>query len=228
MKKIITVSFATLCLAAVSSLAFAAKPGFYAGVGAGYSKLATQNQLTYIGNGTYNSTSPSYLSGRLFGGFNLNPYFGIEAGYAKYGDVNYKNYVAPTGESLVGLKHRFGGLTDLTVLANPTSSTASYSLYAFDLVGKGYLPIGDTGINAYALAGLAYVTNNLSYTADSTKTNTTTSRLRPTYGVGVSYDIPQTAISTNLEFSRIQGAGNVKTDSTAIPNADMASLNISY
>ena len=47
-------------------------------------------------------------------------------------------------------------------------------------------------------------------------------------GIGTSYDIPQTQLTTSLELSHIQGSGNVKSSLSAIPSANMITLNLAY
>jgi hypothetical protein len=51
--------------------------------------------------------------------------------------------------------------------------------------------------------------------------------VRPIIGVGASYNI-QSNIVTNLELSHIQGSGNLKTSSKAIPSANLLTLNVAY
>jgi hypothetical protein len=107
----------------------------------------------------------------------------------------------------------------------------------FDLVGKAYLPLGQTGFNVYALGGAVLVHSKIK--KDVKKSNTinvdgivdgskTQNKLRPKYGIGASYDIPDTKFTTNVELSRVQGTGNVKKNIKAIPNADMVTFNLAY
>lgn len=192
----------------VAGLANAATPGAYVGVGLGDSVLRTSNPYN-TGHATGMSTSGSRggLGGRLFGGYNFNSNFGLEAAYSTYAKSTYK------------------------ASAQGVNSSVKYSLDAFSLVGKGYLPIADTGLNAYALGGLAEVRNQVKSSATALGKNASdtknTNSLRPMMGVGVSYDMAQ-HLTSSLELSRIIGSGNTKTSASAIPNADMVSLNLGY
>jgi len=211
MKKTTKISIAIASLLVIGA-ANAAQPGGYIGGGLGASVLRTPNYFSNYNNlpGGKTSYDRDGLAGRIFAGYNINNNFGLEASLADYATSNSK------------------------LSSQVVNSSAKTSLYALSLVGKGYLPLADTGLNAYALAGLAEVratskgeSNHL--LGQTTPTNVTvhTNALRPTYGVGVSYDLPDN-VTTNLEVSRIQGEGNMKTDKHALPNADLVSLNLSY
>lgn len=219
MKKTVKLCIALLSLSALTGIAYAAKPGFYVGAGLGASRLDTPNQFLFNISQTGGKTSRQLggLGGRIFGGYNFNEYFGVETGYARYAQSTYK----------------------ANLQGNSTNSSIKYSLGALDVVGKGYLPLSNSGFNLYGLAGLARVSSQTQYKNQggvplaqgivTPRTGTHTySKVRPVYGVGVSYDIPQTNFVTNLEFSRIQGSGNMKTSQSAIPSANMLTLNVSY
>lgn len=208
MKKL-KLAVATLTLSAVSSLAVAANPGAYVGLGLGGSHLSTQNPNVNFTNGSF-SHSQGGLGGKLFAGYNFNQYLGLEAGFADFAQSKYSYTKTGVG-----------------------SGTKKYNMYTLDLVGKAYLPIQQSGVNLYALGGAALVnskvqvnqTGNVFTTSGSS--STTTRKVRPIVGVGTSYDINQN-VTTSLEYSHIQGTGNVKSSSSAIPNADMLTLNVSY
>ena len=102
-----------------------------------------------------------------------------------------------------------------------------------NLVGKADLPIYDSGFSLYALGGAAYVISKTDTKLNGVPSklksvSVTNKKLRPTYGVGASYDIPQTQLTTSVEFSRIQGKGNVRTSSSAIPTANEVAFNLAY
>lgn len=212
MKKILTVGAAVLSFAAFTSIANAATPGTYLGLGAGASRLeTTSNKLTSInGTTTSSSTKRGGLGERLFAGYNFNEYVGVEAGLAHYAKSSYD-------ASAIG-----------------ANASVDYNLNAFDVVGKGYLPFGE-GFNVYALAGAALVKSKTEVKANNARVfgqtgnhNYNNSKIRPVYGIGVSYDIPQTGVTTNMELTRIVGTGNTSTNPRAIPNADMLSFNVAY
>ncbi|HSW69354.1 MAG TPA: outer membrane beta-barrel protein [Gammaproteobacteria bacterium] len=206
MKKMTKIS-ATVASLLIVGAANAATPGVYVGAGAGGSILRTPDVTT---SNPIASTSEKRggLGGRIFAGYNFNKYFGLEAAFAAFASSSAK-------ASALGM-----------------SASEKYSQNALSLVGKGYLPLGESGFNAYALGGVSEVYGEdrykRSYRGTQLANNSQTTRaLRPTYGVGVSYDVAD-HMTTSLEVSRIQGKGNMKTDSHAIPNADMATLNLGY
>ncbi len=217
MKKITKISATLLASLSLVGLANAATPGAYVGMGLGASTLRTPDSYffnTSNAAGSSNKRQHGGLGGRLFAGYNVNNYFGLEASYATYANSLYK--------------------------ANTTGRNASlkYSDDAVSLVGKAYLPLDDSGFNAYVLGGLADVRNQVRYNNNGVplasgvtaalKTGTHNYySIRPVYGIGMSYDL-QDHVTTNLEVSRIQGKGNVKKSVSAMPNADMISLNIGY
>lgn len=212
MKKIVKISAAVVSSVLLVGMAHAATPGAYAGIGLGYSQLNTPNMKTNFPAKVSNDRGG--LGGRVFGGYNFNKYFGLEAAYATYASSQDKIstlYVSPTA-----------------------SSSVKWNESALSLVGKAYLPINDTGFNLYALGGAAEVfssvktnSNGITIPGYGTNGTTKTRSLRPTYGLGASYDV-SSHITTNLEYSRIQGKGNVSTSSHAIASANLVTLNLGY
>lgn len=203
MKKMTKIGAVVASLVLVSA-ANAATTGGYVGAGLGDSILRT----SHINEPGYSSSSSrGGLGGRVFAGYNFNENFGLETALAAYASSTAK--VSGLGRS----------------------GSQKVSLDALSLVGKGYLPIANTGLNAYVLGGLAAVRSEMRLSGNAVKTvnqgTTKTTSLRPTYGVGMSYNLPNNMV-TNLELSRIQGKGNTSTDKHAIPNADMVSLNLGY
>ena len=212
MKKTVKGCLAILALSAVASLAQAAQPGTYAGLGLGWSKLEANNPFNDIaGTSMSRKSTQTGAAGRLFAGYNFNQNVGVEAGLAKYADADLKATYTQGGNSL--------------------TAKQSYKLSSLDVVAKGYLPVSDSGFNVYGLAGLALVHSKATLAASGAvndKETKTQNKIRPIYGIGASYDIPQTKLATNLEFTRIQGYGNTKTNKSAIPNADLVTLNLVY
>lgn len=212
MKKIAKIS-AILCLSTLTGLAFAAQTGGYFGGGLGASNLDIPKDYQDVAFGT-STTAKGGLGGRVFGGYNFNNYFGIEAGFAHYATATNK---------FASASPRVGHIT------------IDNSMNAIDLVGKGYLPLGESGFNLYALGGVAYVMNKVNFERtyensdiQPNKDSFSERSFRPVYGIGASYDIPQTSLTTNLELSRIQGRGDLKNDMHAIPSANMLTLNLAY
>lgn len=218
MKKIASLSIAAICLSLLSSVSIAAVPGFYAGAGAGLSVQDTPDQYIFSGTPTNATLEQSRerggLGGRAYVGYNFNEYFGLEGSYARIADSNYKSTISNS--------------------INNYNATIDYTMNTYNLVGKAYLPLGAArNFNLYALAGVAYVNSQIDVNEalngrTLSKFTQTNNKFRPTYGVGASYDIPATNISTNLEFAAMKGEGDTNTSAKAIPNAGLLSLNVSY
>lgn len=212
MKKV-TLAVTALALSA-SINAFAATSGAYVGLGLGASRLDTPNLNPNFVEMSYNySQSRGGLGERIFAGYNFNQYIGAELGLANYAQSKYT-------------------LSFPSIPGN-NSADVKYNMQALDLVAKAYLPISNSGFNVYALGGAALVnskvqsSDKLDIINDYSSQTVTTRKVRPIVGVGASYDVSR-SVTTALEYSHIQGTGNVKTSDKAIPNADMISLNVSY
>jgi len=208
MKKMMKAGVVALSLVGIASLANAATEGAYVGAGLGWSNMGT-SQLTKALKtvpGLTVSTSKNNLSlgGRLFAGYNFNQYLGVEAGLAHYATTTYK----------------------LTTSAGATTKP-EYEGNAFDVVGKAYLPLSNTGFNLYALGGAAYVKQTVDTNAASGNRSISHTGIRPKFGVGASYDI-NPHLTASFEVSRIQGKGNLATSDKALANSDMATLNLAY
>jgi len=205
MKKTTKAAIAVISLAGLVSIANAATPGFYVGGGLGYSRMDTsdltseiKDQISPVGGTVSNSRALHGLGGRLFAGYSLNKYLGLEAGIAHYATEDYKVTV-------------FGQTTKEEIEGN-----------AIDVVGKVYLPINNSGFNVYALGGVAY----LKQEAKASGVSESGKGLKPKYGIGASYDInPQ--LTASFEVSRVQG-DNTALSKTKLFNSDMASLNLAY
>jgi OmpA-OmpF porin, OOP family len=202
MKRLVKFTAAVVALSALAGSAFAATPGAYVGAGVGYDYLNNSNLNNYLPK-PYNNvvkfdSNKGNVGGRAFAGYNFNPFLGIEGGYDYYGQPNFnvKNAI-------------------------PAKSASVDERYqTFSLVGKAYLPIQDSGFNLYALGGAAYVNDKVTgngLLSDSVTTN----EVRPKFGLGASYDIPDSQWTTSLEFARVQG-------NSKIASANSVMLNVSY
>lgn len=190
--------------------------GAYAGVGVGVTTLNTTDNNVFSSVGAANGYTSDDLdgnTGRVFAGYHISRFVGVEVGYAKYASSLYKG-------TLIGAK-----------------SSLKNSTNALDLIGKAYLPVTNSGFNVYALGGVAEVfgetdDDNASVPLEDNVSppdngTTTTHHLRPKIGVGMSYDI-SSSVSASVELSRIRGAGNILDDSEATPDADMLSVSLTY
>lgn len=223
MKRSAIICSAILALTA-GGLANAATPGAYAGLGLGGSRAVLDvfdhqqvNNIYALGGKLSNDYSS--LAGRIYGGYNFNQYFGLEAGYNAFGTS--KQTAKIPGSENQGVK---------------------YKLSSFDLRGKAYLPLLDNTANVYAIAGIAYakqdvdsnvtapsepsIINNLR--ANELKSN---NRVRPVIGVGANYNVSQ-QITAGLEYTRLQGVGSLDKDTAsnakAMPNIDTVMFTLAY
>jgi opacity protein-like surface antigen len=239
MNKLVKISAAIISSVAFVGAAQAATPGAYAGAGLGYSAITTpnvKNNPTIANHYSSHSFFPMSeksnsggIGGRVFGGYNFNKYFGLEAAYTQYAGSKSQEGENNTGTGPLGAS-----------IVSSKQAAQKVSENALSLVGKAYLPIEETGLNLYALGGVAETFSKNKYYATSNVTQNgvlvspapisqsySTRALRPTYGMGVSYDI-NSKVTTNLEYSRIQGRGNINTNDLAVPSANLVSLNLSY
>jgi hypothetical protein len=225
MKKTAKICVAVLSLSALTSMsAFAATPGAYLGLGLGYGKQNTPSSKKIATPQIKQTNTQGGIAGRVFAGYNINKYFGVEGSLVKLSNATYQSR---------GHNVPFDG-------SNYNSNASlTYKMAALDLVGKAYLPIQDSGVNLYALGGAAIVratteaslhiknvtANQVIANGSSSKTQTT---VRPVLGAGVSYDIPNTQLTTGVEYSHTFGKGNVKTSTSAIPSTDLVTVNLAY
>ena len=205
MKKIVKIGFAFLSLIALTTLTHAAIPGSYVGLGLGASRIESANEDLLTGANLKNTRSLGGFGARVFAGYNVNRYLGLEVGFANYAQSKY------TTTSTIDSSH----------------ATLKDTLNALDLVAKAYLPIAESGFNVYALGGVARVKGTqkltMSNSTMSISQTETAHKTRPIYGVGASYDVSD-HVTTNLEFSHIQGTGK----NSATPSANMLTVNLAY
>lgn len=222
MRKTAKLSIAILAASLLTSAAaYAATPGTYAGLGLGAGKQDTAklNLSNPYGITFGQNVSNTGLAGRIFAGYNFDNNFGIEAGITQYTNADTKF----TGNNLV---------------SGELSGSAEYQMTTFDLIGKAYLPLSETGFNVYGLGGISLVhskttvkatakNSSINY-AESIKQSKSQDNIRPVLGLGASYDIPQTQLTTSWEYKHTFGKGNVKNSINAIPSADLVTLNLGY
>ncbi len=188
--------------------AFAATPGGYVGAGIGLSSLDTPSNWLSFTPDSYSSKKGG-LGGRIFAGYNINEYLGLETGVTQYTESHYK-----FDEEALGI----------------TDGKATYDMTAIDLVAKAYLPVADK-FSLYALGGVAETFNKIKVSGNVLGNNQTDhesyAKLRPKFGVGANYVINE-SVSANFEVSRIQGSGGFKTSNKPVTNADMAAVTLAY
>lgn len=200
----------TLIFAAVgfTTSAYAVEEGFYLGLNLGTSNthniqrnVRTNNCAVPIPIAPLTNANSKGPAERLFMGYQFNRYAAMEGGITHFANSTYD-----PGPSAI---------------SKPIVKEA-----ALDIVGKGIYPFFETGIDAYAKAGLGilHATTATSFSAsDIMSTCTarkTTTTVRPMFGAGVSYDISQNWV-VDLSYTRITAASDTK-------EADLLSLGISY
>jgi hypothetical protein len=99
------------------------------------------------------------IGGRIYAGYQFNPYFALETGYTQYAKTTF-SYASTTTQN-INLKVTHPD--DFVPYYNPTSSQVWTTQHngeitenAIDLVAKGTVPLG-YGMGIYAKAGAAYI-----------------------------------------------------------------------
>lgn len=205
MKKTVKLAVAIVSLSVLTGSSFAANPGTYLGLGLGASKILSADKNMIEGENIRSSHTLGGVGGRVFAGYNFTRYAGAEMGVARYAPSKYNANSTIDGDAI----------------------SLKYNMYAIDLVGKAYLPLGESGFNAYALGGVARVNSkqqaNISIDSYKVSRSETTNKFRPIYGLGVSYDVTSN-VTTNAEFTQIKGNGKT----SSVPSANMLTLNVAY
>lgn len=171
------------------------------------------------------------VGGRLFVGYNVTKYWGWEAGFTHFGLTTIK---VPTTPPLT--------------IGNPVGSPA-ITENAFDFVVKGMPPYTLWGFSAYGKLGISILkqgkagtfidsfnanTSNVFYTNPANGTafagqvyhgifvngQRAVTYVRPTAGIGITYDINQN-VQAELTLARVFGGGGLQP-------ADLVGLGVSY
>lgn len=153
---------------------------FYLGGEIGYGDLHYKNSEFAEGFQTVTDTG---LAGRLFLGFDINRYVGIEMGYTAYSNPEFK----------------FGGIT------------TDFSQNSLDLLGKASLPV-TCDLSLHAKAGVAYVhRDDLSVHVDNVivKHEADDDHTRPVLGIGLSYAL-NARVTGEVDFTRTFGAEDLE------------------
>jgi OmpA-OmpF porin, OOP family len=207
------ISTATLLVGIASfTMAQAAQaemPGFYASAQLGYGNThINTNDLVTINNASGSVGLPDLnklaIAYRLAFGYQLNENFALEMGYRRFSNTN------------IGVS-----------LPNAYTAYASSKERAFDLVGKGIIPL-TSQLSAYGKLGVAYVKANSQGAASATSPYTASvsdysNTLEPTFGLGISYALKPN-VPIDFSWNRIQklGGGN------HAPSSDFYAVGVSY
>jgi OOP family OmpA-OmpF porin len=167
--------------------------GLYSGVQLGRSHTSD------LGNYPNTDIDQNSFAGRAYLGYQFNKYISTELGYSYLGTVNFNN--------LYGIHGADGKLTQ----------------QSGDLIAKASLPLGNH-FNLFALGGGAYLYGHSTVNSTASSAHITTgddvSIVRPTYGVGASYDI-NNKVSLDLSWRQINGGSSYQ-------NVNFAGLGVAY
>lgn len=133
------------------------------------------------------------LAGRVFGGFEFNENWAAELGYTRFPNTDVKNINGVAGNN--------GDINNQ---------------YDIDLVAKGILPLANS-FSMYGKLGGAYAK-----ASSSRDLITSSSRVYPTFGVGLSYDITPN-VPVDLSWNRVQ-----KVNNGPIPSTDLFAVGVAY
>jgi hypothetical protein len=207
---------ATVIALSASSFAFATIPGPYLGVGVGQGQVQTIDKYIFNISADPKGSQSKNRYGttwRGFAGYNINKFVGLEFGYAKY---NRSIYVGR---------------------ASGAYSSLTYYIHTYEGLLKGYLPLGDSGFNLYALAGFARVVETMNFINNGVPLNNYLYppangnnhyyRNRPEYGLGINYNFAK-HFTVNVEATQILKLGSMSTQAGATPNLNFFSLNFAY
>jgi hypothetical protein len=194
------------------------KPGFYAGVQAGWARTNYNNEdvLSEVvtANGSYSfrdaDVDDTGIGGRVFGGYQFNPYFALEAGYTQFHKTDFR--ITSVFQGVVA--NRFDG--EVTEHATDVVAKLTYPLdYGFGVFGK----VGAAYIAADRHINESAIYSNGTQIPSSTLYTKSYQAVRPTWSAGVDYTIPNTSLDVDVTYTQILGGGG-------IPRADMAAIGI--
>lgn len=186
-------------------------------------------------------SSNDNFAGRLFVGYQFNPYIAVEAGYTKYfEDVqSTSNY---SGKGQIGEGIWLGPITYYNAKANLTLTNQISAENVADLNAKLMYPIANSPFSVYAKIGAAYVDPDQTVTvknvvvhaqgmqssaiasSPSDIANNTNaeidSEICPEISPGISYDI-NNHLSADVSWTFIKGVGDVQ-------NVNFAGVGLAY
>lgn len=181
MKRISQLVAASLVL--LSSNVFAYSPcssRFYVGGEIGYGDLHYKHSELAEG---FQEVDDTGLAGRLFLGFDINRYVGLELGYTAFSNPQFK---------IAGI-------------------TTDFSQNSLDILGKASLPIS-CDLSVHAKAGVAYVhRDDLTVHVDNVivKDESADDHTRPVLGIGLSYAF-NPRVSGEIDYSRTFGEDDLE------------------
>jgi len=117
------------------------------------------------------------IGGRVFAGYQFNPYFATELGFTQYGKTDFSATGVTSSDTFQLGFNANGTPAGNTILTSSSNTTTNYSgnvtEHAIDLVGKGTLPLY-YGFGVYVKAGVAYIEANRYINSNEEPGTTTT------------------------------------------------------
>lgn len=179
---------------ALLTMSTVANAGGYVGIGLGQSSVDIQP--LDLGPGVFTSVSDTDTSVKLFGGFEFNHNFAVEAGYADLGEASVD-------------------YTDLT-----DSMTESFEANALYVAAVGSIPVGQASL----FGKVGFASWDMDYSVVSTFGvfgTASASGTDPMFGLGVKFDATNT-LMLRAEFERFMDVG----DQNATGQADVDVLSV--
>lgn len=175
--------------------------GVYLGLQGGFGMTHWKNLENTMEGKLKSVHKDNGIVSRVFAGYDINRYFAIESGYSYF--FNKVNF-------------------DAVNKAGKVVKTGDTKTMAFDLMGKGKLPVVDS-FDLYAKLGVNYLMTRTNKTDDKASKNTNNFNLA--YGVGADYSITPNIIA-NVEWLRLNG--NAKLNDKYQPNVDAFLIGLRY
>jgi len=145
------------------------------------------------------------LIGRVFAGYDMNRYFAVEGGYSYFFNKADLDYTV-VAQGRHGGQHVING------------NSGDIKTMAFDLMGKGKLPVCDS-FDLYAKLGASYLMSRNDILG-------TMNHFNLAYGAGADYSITSDVI-VSLDWLRLNGNAKIGSDKYQ-PNADLFMVGLRY
>jgi len=193
--------------------------GYYLGAQAGYGKADYGSDFKKFTQYVYPSSSASEggFAGRLFGGYQFNPYFALESGFTVFSRNDYKG----SGNDQYG---------------NYYTTDFNLKTWTWDVMGKAILPFStftnaSNPLSVFVEAGGALVNANADIQDSLGIFNSgTTRQWKPVAGVGASYRFNPN-LSADINYQHVFGEKTSFEDSPIklqAPSTDFVGVGLTY
>ena len=199
----IALAFSTAGTAAAQWIKDSGGSGVYVGGGVGATQLKIDT------GGLIGSTDESDTGWKVFVGYQINPYVGVEAGYYDLG------------------KASFSGTLAVPIPPFPAGTAASVNLKskAYAIAAVGSLPLGGSGFSLIGRLGISRSETDAGVRLGVAATNTLSDKATElTYGAGLRYDVTR-ALALRAEWERFRVGGSNTGDKSDV---DLFTLNAFY